>query len=407
MAMRAGDMVETRQLERLRVEIIEAISSAMAYPPFFDFRTGALRTRPIDRTKVAEIEQFMGSANFSPIERASPSSPDTRKFIERLLLRYVEVNPSLNSPGAARYLPLIRAQARKLGADTHRRFVAYLNGTERDFGARRQAATWASPRRGGRSSTVDLAHSGRMLETVLQQPRPATRRPDGTSRGSKSAPTDLTAPAQAVAGISLPSGDIPLPIFSSSVHAPSPTPHSNLPDQPTGPLAAVAQPRRAPAGGPVNMREVPQDLLNLYGDYLGDIEPAPPGRRQPVPPAQVQPARAPAPPPPVPGVPQAPIGTPPPDARGDQLIFWQLRYQLEAYVRLAARSYGLPGHGGDPASVLDELRRSGFVDEADLRIAEGVFALTDRVTAQGQATTADYRQALMLYLLYHRSHISA
>lgn len=155
------------------------------------------------------------------------------------------------------------------------------------------------------------------------------------------------------------------------------------------------------------MREVPQDLLNLYGDYLGDIEPAPPGFRQPIPPAPVQPVRAPAPPPPMPGAAQAPAGAPPPDARGDQLIFWQLRYQLEAYVRLAARSYGLPGHGGDPASVLDELRRSGFVDEADLRIAEGVFALTDRVTAQGQATTADYRQALMLYLLYHRSHISA
>jgi hypothetical protein len=100
-------------------------------------------------------------------------------------------------------------------------------------------------------------------------------------------------------------------------------------------------------------------------------------------------------------------GAAPADGRGDALIFWQLRYQIEAYVRLAARSYGLPGHGGDPSSVLDELRRSGFVDEADLRIAEGVFALTDRVTALGHATVEDYRQAMMLYLLYHRSHLPA
>jgi len=83
-----------------------------------------------------------------------------------------------------------------------------------------------------------------------------------------------------------------------------------------------------------------------------------------------------------------------------------LRYQLEAYVRRAARSYGVPHQGGDPATVLDELRRSGFVDEADLRIAEGIFALTDRVTAQGHASPQDYSQALMLYLLYHRSHLS-
>ncbi len=88
------------------------------------------------------------------------------------------------------------------------------------------------------------------------------------------------------------------------------------------------------------------------------------------------------------------------------MIFWQLRYQLEAYVRRAARSYGVPHQGNDPAMVLDELRRSGFVDESDLRIAEGIFALTDRVTAQGYASAQEYSQALMLYLLYHRSHLN-
>lgn len=151
------------------------------------------------------------------------------------------------------------------------------------------------------------------------------------------------------------------------------------------------------------MRELPSDLYQLYGDYLNDMEPeaavSPPPR-----------AARPATPPPAPA--QAPISArqaqPPTDtdARNDQLIFWQLRYQLEAYVRRAARSYGVPFQGNDPATVLDELRRSGFVDEADLRIAEGVFALTDRVTAQGYASEQEYRQALMLYLLYHRSHLN-
>ena len=51
------------------------------------------------------------------------------------------------------------------------------------------------------------------------------------------------------------------------------------------------------------------------------------------------------------------------------------------------------------------LRVSGLVDEADLRVAEGILALTDRVSRQGHASLEDYRQAFMLYLLYHRSHL--
>lgn len=415
MATRASDLIESRHIERLRVEIVEAISAALAYPPFFDFRTGKLRTRPIDRAKVVEIEQFIGSANFTPLERSSPSSPDTRRFIERLILRYLEVNPSLATQNASRYLPTIRAQALRLATETHRRFVTHLSGGDRDFGARRQAASWASVKRGGRHAASDSDYSSRQLEAALRQPE------RGAPSGIKSKGVKPPAPKSAAGDVAISSGIVsglvnipPFEEFVANARANAPTIPTDLADQPTGPLASVAPPR-ASSGGQAPMRELPPDLLNLYGDYLGDLEPAAPIRSQPAPPPPAQPAPirmppAPHPPQPIVNLPPAPSTMPsasPADAHGDQLIFWQLRYQLEAFVRLAARSYGLPGHGGDPASVLDELRRSGFVDEADLRIAEGVFALTDRVTAQGHATTADYRQALMLYLLYHRSHVNA
>ncbi|HEY7342787.1 MAG TPA: hypothetical protein VH591_18070, partial [Ktedonobacterales bacterium] len=94
-----------------------------------------------------------------------------------------------------------------------------------------------------------------------------------------------------------------------------------------------------------------------------------------------------------------------PSTHADQMVFWQLRYQLEAYVRRAAESYGLSYNGSDPSAVLDALRQSGFVDEADLRIAEGILALTDRVTRSSNVAMEDYRQAFLLYLLYHRSHL--
>jgi hypothetical protein len=92
-------------------------------------------------------------------------------------------------------------------------------------------------------------------------------------------------------------------------------------------------------------------------------------------------------------------------SRQDEMIFAQLRYQVEAYVRRAARSYGLPTRDGDPFRIMDGLRRSGLVDEADLRIAEGIIALADRVAQQGHASIEDFRQAFTLYLLYHRSHL--
>jgi hypothetical protein len=418
MATRASDLVEPRHIERLRVEIVEVISTALAYPPFFDVRTEKLRTRPIDRAKVAEIEQFIGSANFTPIEQASPSSPDTRRFIERLILRYLEVNPSLTTPSGIRYLPIMRSQASRLAAETHRRFIAYLNGIEREFGSRKQAASWASIKRGGRHSHSDGDHNSRLLEAALRKPEHGA--PSGAKpQASKSAPADATVPSSAIIGPHSLPGSVPVAPFEAikaNAHPGVPNIPADLADQPTGPLAVVTPPR-ASNGERTPMRELPPDLINLYGAYLGDLEPdAPVSSRPALEPHPQQPApihmpAAPQPPPhPIASSLPASSTTPatsPADARGDQLIFWQLRYQLEAYVRLAARSYGLPGHGGDPASVLDELRRSGFVDEADLRIAEGVFALTDRVTAQGHATTADYRQALMLYLLYHRSHINA
>lgn len=97
-----------------------------------------------------------------------------------------------------------------------------------------------------------------------------------------------------------------------------------------------------------------------------------------------------------------------PDGAGDDLqIFHQLRLQLETYIKRACISYGLRDPGGDPIRTLDVLRASRLVDEAGLRIAEAIFALCARVISVGRATVSDYREAMLLYLLYHRGHLGA
>ncbi len=406
--------LEPRMIERLRAELAETLAASVAYPPFFDFRANRLATRPIDRARTDEIRQFLSSASFAAIERADVAAPETRRFIERLIVRYIEVNEAVRSRYALRYLPRLRAMAPRLAAEIQRRAIGHLNGSVPDFGARRQTYSWASAtRHDRRQSPEERERATRVLESALlrstaphgESGEPATRRDASSAVPAsprwQSSPSEATAPVPATAYTDSASDASPFAAFGDASQL-ARGPSLSLTEQATGPL--MAQPPSG-AGGRSPLREAPPDLVELYGDYLNDMASEAP--RQ---------SRTPSPPPPSPQPVAAPRPAEPrregsstsgsPNGRNDLLIFWQLRYQLEAYIRRAARNYGLPQQSGDPATVLDVLRRSGFVDEADLRIAEGIFALTDRVTGQGYASEQEYRQALMLYLLYHRSHLS-
>jgi hypothetical protein len=148
---------------------------------------------------------------------------------------------------------------------------------------------------------------------------------------------------------------------------------------------ARPQPPAAPIQPGGHPRELAAEAVRMYGEYLSDMQP------------EVQRHAS---------IKHPAVGRGQPGASADDLhVFSQLRHQIEAYIRRAVRSYGLPERGGDPARALDDLRSSGLVDEANLRVAEGILALCDRVTERGAAAIEEYRQALLLYLLYHRSHL--
>jgi hypothetical protein len=408
--------LEPRMIERLRAELAETLAAALAYPSFFDFRTNRLATRPIDRTRADEIQQFLSSASFAALERADISTPETRRFIERLIVRYVEVNDALRSRYAVRYVPRLRAMAPRLAAEIQRRAIGHLKGAVPDFGARRQTYSWASvSRHDQRRTPEERERATRVLESALLQRSAAQPRESGKLAIQRGAGSPVPVPPPWHASSSPSEATAPVPTSAYTDSAPNASPFAafgdgaqlargsslGLPDQPTGPL--LAQPPSG-VGGHSLLREAPPDLVELYGDYLNDMAPeAPQQTRMPSPPPPQQHV---APPRPVEPRHETQSTSASPNGRHDLLIFWQLRYQLEAYIRRAARNYGLPQQAGDPATVLDVLRRSAYVDEADLRIAEGIFALTDRVTGQGYASEQEYRQALMLYLLYHRSHLN-
>lgn len=427
-----------RQMESLRVELIESLAAHLAYPPFFDYPSGQMRTRPLDRRKREEIEQYVRSANFDAIERSDVTSTEVRRFLERLLNRYLDVNEVFRQATVGRKAPHLRSQTPRFAAELQRGLIAYVGNNAPKFGARRPAATWsASARRGAPNNNQE--HNTRVLEAVLvgsaespapapaPAPRPAANKQSappaaryGASWPTGSYDATMLAPAQGYSGTpgGSPFAGLETGQQSSVFGAKVPLSEMN-----TGPMArssAVARSNGTAAPTPQQPtsapRELPPDLYQLYGDYLRDMEPevaAPPSPLahavQDVPTAAMPIPPSPTPRPTDRGVSYSSAnGSAGPSLNGnqsDKLIFFQLRYQLEAYVRRAARSYGVSNTSADPSGVLDALRRSGFVDEADLRIAEGILALTDRVTETGLASHEDYRQALMLYLLYHRSHL--
>ncbi len=424
MGVMVGEL-DPRQIERLRGELLLLLVTQCAYPPFFDYRSGNRRQRPPDRATIDETREFLSSASFAPLHNADVTSPDVRRFLERLILRYIEVNPHLHGLRAQRRVPELRARVPRLAAELQRAMVAFVQGSYAEFGTRRPQASWQHTSTKARPLSADaLAHHTRLLEAALTRsadtarqaiarPVPGSARP-AVKLGQSGIYADATVAVRA-----------PFADFASGRQ--SAIFDRGVADAPTGPLrvAPSGKARQAPPAPPsAHAREraaepVPDDLYRLYGDYLRDMQPeatAPTpvvnGRGASAGAGAASDVRG-------PGMPSAPAmggpagisrpgsdATPAPGPAGADLhIFFQLRYQLEAYIRRAARSYGVQTRNDDPFALLDALRRSGFVDESDLRIAEGILALSDRVTSAHAATLEDYRQAMTLYLLYHRSHL--
>jgi hypothetical protein len=419
--------LDKRDIARLRAELCEVIAARFAWPGYFDFRSGTVRTRPVGAARRQEINAFVHAAILDPIEQVELSGPEVRRYLEALLLRYLEINHDLARGASRRRLSAMRVDVPRAAAEVQRGLLALAAGKPGEFGAQRPVVAWsdAAPRKGRKEPSEDAAQRGAdQLSAALMGNKPASAAPAAPSTAGRMPasiaplppqPPRTTGPEQGVWARVPMDRTAPLPAIPTSASAGG-SPFAGLEggsqsamfgasatvtpsEQPTGQLPVVGlsgvMPRRSDGS-----RELPPNLMKMYSDYLRDGQPeaAPTSRgatgTHPVPGAR-------------PAGPPAPSAPPTPEqARTDAEIFAQLRFQIEAYIRLAARSYNIRPGGTDPASALDALRRSGHVDEADLRIAESILALSDRVVANGGGTVEDYRQALLLYLLYHRGRLS-
>ena len=86
--------LDARQMERMRLAVVETLCTHFTSPPFFDPRAGTERVRPLDRDTLENVGHFVHSVNFSPLDATDVASHEVRRFLEGLLLRYLNVNPA-------------------------------------------------------------------------------------------------------------------------------------------------------------------------------------------------------------------------------------------------------------------------------------------------------------------------
>ncbi len=545
----------SRQLERLKSELAEVIIAHFCYPAFLDYRLNMLRTRPVDRRKRQEVWAYVSSVNFNSLGSMDPASMDFRRFVERIFLRYLDVNRSLIALASARQVAAVRARVPQLAAGVARGLADYLVlGEASAFGRARPVESWGATRDGFHEPTWEqIEKSTQVLQTTLVYLRTAgtgemhlngaalpdvselptrvltpldvdhrlasagatngaAHRFQGPSRlPSISRPVDRAFIARSTRPIGgAPAAPVqPPPVPVQPPPAPLPVPPAQpeaspdawqsllLPGEAEQPAASTEQRAASEDAGTAptlpdlpdldfpdlpasfatpRQLDLPPDLAELYGDYLrdsraasldlsADAQNSASANGQPAPPpsetdeevdalfnaltshiaAQEQSARA---------APQqntgasGPVNTDPPrtvspqqsgplsaeresDAPrasqplagpreeqrppaapakgmtdGDVMIFSQLQHQISTWVKMAAVSHQIDLVGKDAAELVAELRRTAALEEAELQVIEALVALCHRVTSTKQATMEDYKQAMMLYLLHHRSRLA-
>jgi hypothetical protein len=161
--------LNSRQLERLKSELAEVIIAHFCYPSFLDYRLNILRTRPVDRRKRQEVWAYVNSVNMNALSSMDAASMEFRRFVERVFLRYIEMNRGLIGATSARQVTAVRARVPQLAVQVARGLVDYLTVSEASsFGRARPIESWAMLNAKKNEPTWEqIERSTQVLQTTL------------------------------------------------------------------------------------------------------------------------------------------------------------------------------------------------------------------------------------------------
>lgn len=157
-----------RQIERLKSELAEVIIANFCYPSFYDYRLDLLRTRPVDRRKRQEVWAYINSLPFGPLTPEDANTVEFRRFVERVFLRYIEINRGLIGAISARRVAVARSRVPQLAADLIKELGDFLTvGDSSTFGLARPVESWGSVRGKPEPTWEQIERSTQLLQTTL------------------------------------------------------------------------------------------------------------------------------------------------------------------------------------------------------------------------------------------------
>jgi hypothetical protein len=158
----------SRQIERLKSELAEVIITNFCYPSFFDYRLDTLRNRPVDRRKRQEVWAYINGLPFGPLTPEDASTIEFRRFVERVFLRYIEINRGVIGAISARRVVVARSRVSELAARVIKDLGEFLSlGDSSTFGLARPVESWGSVRGKPEPTWEQIERSTQLLQTTL------------------------------------------------------------------------------------------------------------------------------------------------------------------------------------------------------------------------------------------------
>lgn len=438
------------ELARLKAELAETLVANFCYPRFFDYRTESLRMRPVDRAKRQEVWLYLSSVDFTAWSRVDLMSPDFQRYIERLLIQFVQRNRSFFGQQGRKRMSDIRMLISSSAASVVQGLRAHITGQRQEgsfpFGSPRPVVSWSAPGITGQPepSWEQVAANTMLLQQQLQELRgeikpPATsevRPVSGTARRMTRQPSPGSTAIQIEQDGLV--AQQPPAIASKPVPQVSPLPNKPAAQVNTRTATTTTSPAGSTKGSaPLRPAVASPSTSTTAFDPVRKLEhgaskespvttaPAPPAPT----PEQVRPAAAVAPPV-VPTIPHTPVQsrslpTPAPVASSssaaipnvvtgqrdnpvmrigedDIAIFEQMRHQLLIWLRVEAIHAGIEIAGQGASQLLDLLRQQAHMDETRLQVVSTLLNLANQVIKSGQVSVLDYKQALMFHLMHTR-----
>lgn len=164
------------ELARLKAELAETLIAHFCYPRFFDYRTGTLRTRPVDRAKRQEVWLYLSSVDFTAWNRVDLMSPEFQHQIERLLIHFVQRNCNFFGEQGRKRMSDVRMLISTSATSVVQGMRGHLTGHRQNnppFGSPRPVVSWSTTNFTGRieRSWDQTAPATMLLQQQLQEVR--------------------------------------------------------------------------------------------------------------------------------------------------------------------------------------------------------------------------------------------